>query len=768
MAQYTYIRDSFLGKTLEFLFGSYGITSAFFIPSYIYEGDAVLTETLLSDAGRGRDPGFERGLRTILLNDKDYSFSKALLQSGRDYVPNYYVLGYYLITHLKREYGTDILPEMINFSSNYVLPLNFSTASLLATGKTIPSHYNDVKNELYEKWSEQDSKITPTSTEKVVLDNLKGYVSRTSYRVLDEKRVLYIEQSLNTKSLLIEKNNNKRVVHINIPKDFSTSGNNVLYVSKSSDSRWGYEQYSDIYRYNLESKKVDKLTENQRFLTAQYSGNGNKIAVIDFSKDRIATIKILNSTSMEVLQAIPFKEGDVINSISWSNNNKLIISKISDKGNSLGILDLETEIYDDITAVDKTLKTKPQVFKNYLIYVSTYSGIENINSVNMDTKEIFQVVSSRFGVDYPEVFNDELYFSQYNVNGYNIEKVDLNTDAWIPLEYVENNHVDYFEPLLADVIIPGDENINYEFNSYNPNMNLLDIHSWVVNPFLPTVIKSEVYNSTRDTFFNVQELLLFSTDHLDYMDANFYLHYNISQKSADIGSYGVYRGFYPIIGWDFNLYSENISGAISSLNSSLNFTLPLNFYRDNNSSSLSIGFAPGYYVDLRDNATNVFSLSYYVNYGFNSDCFDINSTVGFNHVINSLSPSVVNFKTNLMALGFFKSDNFNIFNSTTWSIRSGFSPLQSVTSFDYNIPLLYPDLNILNWAYFSSVDLNIGYDNIYTKGQEFQNKVNATLKLNYYLLRVSIEWYTSFEYYYDFNLSEFDYTFTPIEIETSL
>ena len=130
---------------------------------------------------------------------------------------------------------------------------------------------------------------------------------------------------------------------------------------------------------------------------------------------------------MEVLQATSFSQGEMINSISWGDNDEnIIVSKMSEKGSSIGLLNLKTKKYEDITDIDNIVKTHPQKYKNYLIYVSTYSGIENINSVDIDTKEKFQVVSSRFGVNYPEIFDDNLFFSQYSINGYNIEKIDIN------------------------------------------------------------------------------------------------------------------------------------------------------------------------------------------------------------------------------------------------------------------------------------------------------------------------------------------------------
>ncbi len=68
-----------------------------YLPFWFLEGDAVATETALSSSGRGRLPSFEMELKAQVLDKKNYSYDKAYLGSYRDYVPDYYQLGYQLV-----------------------------------------------------------------------------------------------------------------------------------------------------------------------------------------------------------------------------------------------------------------------------------------------------------------------------------------------------------------------------------------------------------------------------------------------------------------------------------------------------------------------------------------------------------------------------------------------------------------------------------------------------------------------------------------------
>ena len=60
---------------LYLLFGEQiiGASAGLFIPTWLFEGDAVCTENALSNYGIGRSPNFEMGLRTQILNKKLYS-----------------------------------------------------------------------------------------------------------------------------------------------------------------------------------------------------------------------------------------------------------------------------------------------------------------------------------------------------------------------------------------------------------------------------------------------------------------------------------------------------------------------------------------------------------------------------------------------------------------------------------------------------------------------------------------------------------------------
>lgn len=777
MAQYSHIRNSIGQKILEFLFGSYGYAGAVLIPSYFYEGDAVLTETLLTDSGRGRSPEFERGLRTLLLSDKNYTFAKAVHGSNKDFCPNYYVLGYYLMTYLQREYGENILSEISNATGNNPFPMNFSTASMFITGESMPVVYKQVTSELRKLWEEQDSKINPSFI-SLISEPQSGYRNLTYPKMDENNRLFYIENGLDIDPRLVIVDKSGVETINSVTDEYSISGSQIIYTKNSTDPRWLYRGYSDIYKYNLESGEESKLTTNSRYFSPVYSSNGKHIVTVEHSVNRITSLVILNSESGVVEKRVEFKDFDIISGLSWNDNDtKIVFSSISDAGSSLIIYDLLTNTRKVISSTDNIEKSSPLFYNNYVLFVSSYSGINNINAIDLETGLEYQVLSSRFGADFPSLQNNKLIFSNYTPDGYQVYGFNLNENEWKDITLVERDHVDYFSPLLPTIKPPLNNLEEYEVKTYNPNSHLIDVHSWLVNPFTPVLQKSDVYNVYRDNTFDVSEIVLYSNDNLEYLDSTFYAHYNNKTTGWDLGSYGIYRGIYPKIAFDLNIFSKELNSGITSLSAVNNINFSLNFIDD----AFSTGIIPDYYHVFDGVDRDIFNMSYYFDYTYDNNGFSITPTISLSHGLVGSNFLSLDFTTEGTTPGFFNEDELSIYSSLIWELNNSYvlvgsnisKPQFALLDFDdardsffsynnieYAKPVLYPDLSIFNWIYFKSLDLYTGYESFYSESSDYNQLVSSRLSLTYNFLRMPIDLSTGFTVYYDITDSEWNYTFT--------
>jgi hypothetical protein len=103
-------------KALGFAVGQQAVGAiSGLLPMWFLEGDAVATETALTNAGRGRNPAFEMPLRTIALSGKYQKYDKALFGSYRDHVPNHYELGYQIVSWTRERYGAKTFETSADF-----------------------------------------------------------------------------------------------------------------------------------------------------------------------------------------------------------------------------------------------------------------------------------------------------------------------------------------------------------------------------------------------------------------------------------------------------------------------------------------------------------------------------------------------------------------------------------------------------------------------------------------------------------------------------
>jgi len=75
------------------------IVTGTYLPLWFLEGDAVVSETALSHTGRGRLASFSMEYRAQLTELGRYSFDKAYLGSYKDFVPDHYKLGYWMVDY---------------------------------------------------------------------------------------------------------------------------------------------------------------------------------------------------------------------------------------------------------------------------------------------------------------------------------------------------------------------------------------------------------------------------------------------------------------------------------------------------------------------------------------------------------------------------------------------------------------------------------------------------------------------------------------------
>src|ERR1700761_3975727 len=110
-----------LSHLMRIIFGEGGqaFANEAAIPNWFFEGDAVYNETHVSDQGRGRLPFFFNGYRALWYDGRDYSYMKLRNGSYRDYTPDWYPLGYMMVSYGRDTYGDDFWRKVTHDAAAY-------------------------------------------------------------------------------------------------------------------------------------------------------------------------------------------------------------------------------------------------------------------------------------------------------------------------------------------------------------------------------------------------------------------------------------------------------------------------------------------------------------------------------------------------------------------------------------------------------------------------------------------------------------------------
>ncbi len=151
-------------------------------PTWYIEGDAVLSETLLSASGRGRSPAFQRPLRTAALEDDLPTYRQAVFGSYRRGFVNPYELGYYLVTRIQRDFGAEAAGEILRGAGRWAaIPGAFDRNVMRVTGMSAVDLYRSTMEELERLWREQAAGLPVTPVRPLIGDAAAAERDRASY-----------------------------------------------------------------------------------------------------------------------------------------------------------------------------------------------------------------------------------------------------------------------------------------------------------------------------------------------------------------------------------------------------------------------------------------------------------------------------------------------------------------------------------------------------------------------------------------------------------
>jgi hypothetical protein len=466
---------------------------AVFLPYWYLEGDAVDSETRLSNSGRGRQPSFEMGLKAQMLeSDRIYSFSKATMGSYKNYIPNHYELGYLMVRHGRRNYGDQFWIDFQNYAARRPFLLNPTYFSMKQYGlRSKKQFYLDALDQYRQHWIRTDSARKHTPRVDWNNPEARHYTNYRFPHAVSGSMLFAYKSGMDQipEFVFLGKNGEERSIfrpgYLSSGR-VSFSGSHVVWDEFVPDTRWSNRNYSVIRTYEMATGKVTNLGRKTRYYAPAVSHDGSRIAVIEQTDMQQFSLVILGIDG-EVLQKVPSPGKQFIQHPCWmENDSALVLIQSEGSGKSLisyhpvsGTWNFLFDAgYDDISY--------PVVAGNRIYFSATFSGIDNIYCHVLLLNETFQISSSRFGAFQPQVSKDgkRLFYSDYTSRGFKVAELSLEEGLWKSVE-AARNHEEQMDYSLTDLedqvsaVTSRPDTISGEMKKYNKALHLFHIHSWL-------------------------------------------------------------------------------------------------------------------------------------------------------------------------------------------------------------------------------------------------------------------------------------------------
>lgn len=756
-----------LSAALYYLFGEGGqaFANSLSVPNWFWEGDAVYQETLVSDQGRGRLPFFLNSYRSLWAGEKNYSWMKLRNGSLRDYIPDWYPLGYMLVAYGRERYGDGFWRQVTHDAAAFhglFYPLQGAVRRYAGIS------FRQFRNDALDYFRKQAQltgddtsaarAVSPVAADRFARshkhfsadEEFPQFVGRDSllYMRSSYKRVpAFAIRDLNTGQETRLKNR-----AISLDNYFSLSNAGVVYAAYETDPRWGWRDYSVLRLLDPHTGEDRKLTSRSRYFSPDLSADGRQIAAVQESADGACTLFLLNAADGSVLRQFPNPEKLFYTYPKFYANATQIVTAVRNRHGemSLALVDAGDGATHYLLPFSFQTVGYPSV-KGDTIWFTASRGRED-RVYCLAGGQLFRVMLPHGD---PTTGQYEFYagdkgrytWNTFTAVGFHVDTTNGIDGSGIRLEpqavaawpralSIQGiDSLDHGPAHLLDRIGTG----NYPATSYPITSHLINFHSW--RPYI------------NDPDY---QLSLVSDNILNTLETDIYAGYNRNEQYKQVGVDATYGALYPFLdlGWDYTfnrnaLYNTYQTVYWNEMETRAGFSIPLNWTSGLNYTSLQFGsdiiYNQRYYSGVYKDSFNSQGFAYidpFISFVHQSQQAQAQIAPRFAEVLSlSYSDAVTTFKANqflasgylylpglaythslLLGAAFQQHDTLtNARFTNNFPFSRGYTAENFYRmwrySANYQLPLWYPDWGFGDMVYFLRIRANLYYD--YTRAMDY-------------------------------------------------
>ncbi len=410
----------------------YGIT----LPSWFFEGDAVVTETQLSEAGRGRLPSWEMPFRTNLISGKTYGYQKDYLGSLKDITPGFYELGYFMTSRLQEEHGIGILDSLMTRMARLpIRPYNFSNSLKKFTGFSTPQWHGKTREEQRRRWQEQLTENDPADYPTFPRKKPGKPESWLLPQALPNEHLIALYRSAYRVPAIVIMDSTGRQTEVvktgrQTEPNFSYAAGKIVWDEVRRHSRYGKRTYNIINLYDLHTRSYKQLTHKSRYFSPALQPDGKTLVAVEVDEGNSTSLILMDAGDGHILARFPSPGNILLQTPAFDETGtKIVATGISQQGAALVELDVRTAAYRYLLGWQPQQIERPTYAGSDIVFKAHYNGIDNLYKLHVQDGVIDQLTNIRFGAFNPSMDSDggRIWFNNYQIDGYRISHLKFGS-----------------------------------------------------------------------------------------------------------------------------------------------------------------------------------------------------------------------------------------------------------------------------------------------------------------------------------------------------
>lgn len=435
-----------------------------FEPGWMIEGLATYKET-------DRERGIGRGQSSLYAMMMRMEVEKGIKPVSQVNLPirtwpggaARYLYGVYFMNFIADHYGEEKLQQFIEEYSDNLIPFYMNTTFKKVYGKDVVDVWEEYETYLYQEFVPQIEEIAIQGIKEGAAITTEGFNNRSVQSASNS--IYYIRNDGTDVPQLVKQmknGNTEDLLKVDTLATFSVHKTAGVLISQLEICD-EYGIYYDLYIYNEVAKRLKRITECGRYISADWTLDGkNIIAVKQYGGKH--ELHLLNANGE--LEKVLWKANndETISGIDVSRDGGKVITAMwkPDTGWNLELFDLITLQWHQLTN-GTSIVSHPSFSANdkNILFSCEYKSVYNICSLDLNNQKVSRLTNVLGGAFQPvqNSNEDEIYYTSYSGAGLDIYQL-TNTGP------IENISIDDGKKFIAYDY--GSENHEYEVSNYNP------------------------------------------------------------------------------------------------------------------------------------------------------------------------------------------------------------------------------------------------------------------------------------------------------------